>query len=59
MSEAKIYTKEQADSSFAAKSHSHSNYISANNLATTLFTGFFANKNYFTCYISGPAPFSN
>lgn len=51
MSEAKLYTKEEADSSFASKSHSHSNYVSASNLMTTIFTGFFADRSYFTCYI--------
>lgn len=47
MSEAQLYTKEQADSSFAPKSHSHSNYA-------TIFTGAFTNRDYFTCYIPGP-----
>ena len=50
---ANVYTKEQADSAFASKSHTHSNYISASNLTTTIFSGSFTNRIYFTCYIPG------
>lgn len=56
---ANLYTKEEVDSSFASKSHSHSNYVSANSLMTTVFTGAFTNRNYFTCYIPGPAQFND
>lgn len=51
MSEAKLYTKEEADNSFAPKSHSHSNYVSASNLMATIFTGCFTDRSYFTCHI--------
>lgn len=59
MSEAKLYTKEEADSSFASKSHSHSNYVSSSSLMTTVFTGAFTNRSYFTCYIPGPIQFND
>lgn len=54
---ANVYTKEQADSAFAPKSHTHSNYISASSLVTTIFTGSFTDRSYFTCYIPGPVQF--
>lgn len=50
---ANVYTKEQADSAFASKSHTHSSYISASSLVTTVFTGSFTDRSYFTCYIPG------
>ena len=56
---ANVYTKEQADSAFAPKSHTHSNYISASSLMTTIFSGFFANRTHFTCYIPGPILFDD
>ena len=56
---ASVYSKEQADSTFALKSHSHSNYVSASSLITTIFTGSFTNRAYFTCYIPGPIQFND
>lgn len=56
---ANVYTKEQADSAFARKSHSHSNYITANDLMTTIFSGSFTNRIYFTCYIPGSIQFDD